>query len=158
MNKIIRIIFIGVCCLSFVISNSQLVFADTTPGTKTQLETPTGPGTSKDNPLVRCGGVDSNGASQDPCDIEDLNKLIQDILNLVFMLASFIVAGMFMYAGFLLITSVGDMGKIQKAKEIFRRVIVGFLIMLLAYLVVKNLVEKLNLDGEVKGLFMNLFK
>ena len=47
---------------------------------------------------------------------------------------------------------------IQKAKEIFRRVIVGFLIMLLAYLVVKNLVEKLSLNNDVKGLFMNLFK
>jgi VIT1/CCC1 family predicted Fe2+/Mn2+ transporter len=74
------------------------------------------------------------------------------------MLASFIVAGMFMYAGFLLITSVGDTSKIQKAKEIFRRVVIGFLIMLLAYITVKNLVEKLNLDESVKGLFMNLFK
>ncbi len=158
MNKNIKNILIRVCCLSFVfLPLMGVVFAQTnSPSTQTQLETPKGPGTSADQPLITCGN-----AGQDPCTVNDLNKLIQDILNLVFMFASFIVAAMFMYAGFLLITSVGDTGKIQKAKEIFRRVIVGFLIMMLAYLIVKNLVANLVGEGgskEIKDLFMNLFK
>lgn len=154
MNKITKIILICVCCSSFTFSFTSIVSAQPNPSpTNTQLETPTGPGTSKDQPLIKCGN-----AGEKPCTVNDANKLIQDILNLVFMFASFIVAGMFMYAGFMLITSAGDMGKIQQAKEIFRRVVVGFLIMFLSYIIVKNLVSNLVGESKFKDLFMSLFK
>lgn len=157
MNNIKKISVIVL--LGFTLSlNIVPVFAQTPPKEKTQLSDPQGPGTSADQPLIQCGGVDKNGNPQPECGVGDLNKLIQDLLNLVFMFGGFIVAAMFMYAGFLLITSVGDTGKIQKAKDIFKRVVVGFLIMFLAYLTVKNLLTKINLDDTVKPLFMNLFK
>ncbi len=116
------------------------------------------PGTSAENPLVPCGGVDKNGNAQPACDIGHLNKILESGLNLVFIFAGLIVASMFMYAGFLMVTAAGNTSQIQKAKEIFRRVVIGFIIMFLAYLVVKNLLEKLDLDKDVKGLFMGLFK
>lgn len=134
------------------------------PSTKTQLETPTGPGTSAEQPLVTCGGTDKSGAQQNDCTTEDFFKLIQSVAELVFKLAGFIVAGMFMYAGFLLITSVGDPGKINKAKTIFRRTVIGLIIMFLSYLLVKNLVTRLfelkgNESGasEVQKFLLNLF-
>jgi hypothetical protein len=120
---------------------------------KTELDTPTGPGTSAKDPLVPCGGP-----NQKDCTPQDFVNLIQNILNLTFMLAGFIVAGMFMYAGFLLITSVGDTTKIQKAKNIFKRTVIGFIIMFLAYLTVKNVIQRLGLAEDVKGIFNGLFK
>jgi hypothetical protein len=122
------------------------------------LEKPVGPGTSADKPLIECGGVTSAGVEQPPCDAGHFAKLIQDLLNLAFLFAGFIVAGMFMYAGFLLITAGGDTGKIQKARTIFKRVAIGFLIMFMSYLLIKNLLEKLNLNADVKSLFMGLIK
>jgi fucose 4-O-acetylase-like acetyltransferase len=118
------------------------------------------PGTSAENPLVPCGGVNKDGRPQPECNIGHVNQIIQSGMNLVFIFAGFIVAAMFMYAGFLMITAAGNMSQIQKAKEIFRRVVIGFIIMFLAYLVVKNLLEKLDLnaDPKIRSLFMNLFK
>lgn len=162
MNRAIKNILIGVCCLSFTFGFTLIVSAQANPpATQTELERPTGPGTSADSPLVFCGGKNKDGSPQKECQLSDLNKLIQDILNLTFMFAGFIVAGMFMYAGFLLITSVGDTGKIQKAKDIFRRVVIGFLIMSLSYIIVKNLVTSLLGTGGndgIRSLFMGLFK
>lgn len=120
-----------------------------------QSQTPSNaPGTSASNPLVPCGGVSKDGKPQPPCDIGHVNQIIQSGMNLVFIFAGLIAASMFMYAGFLMVTSAGNMSQIQKAKEIFRRVVIGFIIMFLAYLVVKNLLQKL----DVADFFMSLFK
>lgn len=113
------------------------------------LTPPTGPGTSVKQPLVQCGGIDGNGNPQERCEAKDIFILITSILNLVFMFAGFIVAAMFMYAGFLLLTSQGNPGQISKAKNIFKRVIVGFLIMFLAYLTVKNLLKYLGVEDFI---------
>ncbi|MEY4440480.1 MAG: Type secretion system pilin [Candidatus Parcubacteria bacterium] len=133
--------------------------------TSTKLDTPAGPGTSSEQPLVTCGGADKNGNPQPPCTTNDFFLLIQTSIELVFKLAGFIVAGMFMYAGFLLITAVGDPGKITKAKTIFRRTIIGLIIMFLSYLLVKNIITKLfdlkgsNGDaGTVQQFLLEMFK
>lgn len=151
MNSIKKISLYFLAFLFFV--SPVFVFAQVPP-----LEKPVGPGTSAEKPLVECGGVTSTGVEQPPCDIGHFAKLIQDLLNLVFLFTGFIVAGMFMYAGFLLVTAGGDTGKIQKARTIFKRVAIGFLIMFMSYLLVRSLLDKLNLDASVKNLFMGLIK
>lgn len=144
--------------LSLFLCAPLITYSETPPKenkaeSKTELQTPTGPGTSAKDPLVPCGGP-----NQKDCTPQDFVNLIQNILNLTFMLAGFIVAGMFMYAGFLLITSVGDTTKIQKAKNIFKRTVIGFIIMFLAYLTVKNVIQRLGLAEDVKSIFNGLFK
>jgi len=113
----------------------------------TELPAPTGPGTSPQSPLVTCGG------GEQPCSVEDFKILIQYIMNLVFIFAGFVAATMFMYAGFLLITAAGNTGQIQKAKDIFKRVVIGFLIMFASYLLVKSLLTRL---GVVDDIFKNI--
>jgi hypothetical protein len=125
-----------------------------TPAVSRAETPPNAPGTSASNPLVPCGGINKNGTPQPACTINHVNQIIQSGMNLVFIFAGFIVAAMFMYAGFLMVTAAGNMSQIQKAKEIFRRVVIGFIIMFLAYLVVKNLLQKL----DVASFFMSLFK
>ena len=115
---------------------------------QTKLPQPDGAGTSENKPLVQCkNGVDN-------CNVEDAVNLIRSIIKLVFIFAGFIVAGMFMYAGFLLITAAGNPGQIQKAKDIFKRVVIGFLIMFISYVLVKQLLTNI---GAVK-FFLDLIK
>lgn len=139
MNKIKNIYiyaFITLLCVPFFVSAQ----------TPTKLAEPKGAGA--DSALVTCG------AGDDICDVNDINKLLMDILKLIFMFAGFIVAGMFMYAGFLLITAAGNTGQIQKAKDIFRRVVIGFLIMFLSYIVVKNLLQNIDALQFFKNLII----
>ncbi len=145
MNKIKKISIISILIFSLF---STISFAQ-----GTTLKTPEGAGTSEKTPLVSCGGT-VNGVAQKDCQTSDLFVLMQSILNLIFIFAGFIAASMFMYAGFLLITSVGNASQIQRAKDIFRRVVIGFLIMFLSYLIVKNLLTNIG----AQTFFMNIIK
>lgn len=102
------------------------------------------PSSGTNKPLVTCGGLSENGFDQKECGAQDVVKLIQSIMNLAFIFAGFIVATMFMYAGFLLITAAGDTGKIQKAKNIFKRTVIGFIVMYLSYILVLNVLTKID--------------
>lgn len=82
----------------------------------------------------------------DICNLSDLTALLQKLLEWVFMFATFIVVIMFMYAGFLLISAGGDTSKIQKAKTIFKRVIIGFIIMFIAVLSVRQLLITIGVN------------
>jgi hypothetical protein len=148
MNNFKKIIISSTLVCSFIFPT--IIFADVTP--------PKAAGTSADQPLITCGGLNKDGSEQKLCTIGDLNQLVQAVLNLIFIFAGLIAASMFMYAGFLMVTSAGNASQIQKAKEVFKRVIIGFLIMFLAYVLVKNLLTKLDLETSVNGFFMGLFK
>lgn len=130
LKHIFAIVLLALVCIP------GLAFAGDT------LPEPTGPGTSDRNPLITCGNQ-----GQDPCDFVHLMNLIQNLMNWIFMFATFIVAFMFMYAGVLLITAVGNPVQIQKAKNIFKRVVVGFLIMFMAFITIGELLQKLGADA-----------
>lgn len=102
------------------------------------------PSVGNNKPLVTCGGLSENGFDQDECGAQDVIKLIQSIMNLAFICVGFVISVMFMYAGFLLITAAGDMGKIQKARNIFKRTVIGFIIMYLSYILVLNVLTKID--------------
>lgn len=94
--------------------------------------------------LVQC--------DKDPCDLSDLTAVIQKTLEWVFMFATFIVVIMFMYAGFLLITAGGDTNQIQKAKTVFKRVVIGFIIMFVAVLSVRQLLVYIGANEFFQGI------
>lgn len=98
-------------------------------------------GSSKDKPLITCGN-----SNPEECNLEQFIALVQSGLNLIFAVGAFIATGMFMYAGFLMITSSGNMSQISKAKTVFTRVIIGFLIMFVSFLLVQNLLKNLTLS------------
>jgi ABC-type Na+ efflux pump permease subunit len=122
------------------------------PVTKTDIVPNNIPGTNDKNGLVKCGNSDgpgNAGANRD-CTFTDLINLIQNIFNLVFALAAFVAAGMFMYAGFLMITAMGDTNQITKAKAVFRRVVVGFLILFMSFLLIQQTLKYLSLSPEAR--------
>ncbi|MBP9710876.1 MAG: hypothetical protein KBD50_01275 [Candidatus Pacebacteria bacterium] len=91
------------------------------------------------SPLVQCG-VDDGGNGPITCDLCDLGKLMQNIIN--FLLVGIVVplaAVMFAYAGVLYFTGGSNPGRITRAHKIFKNVLIGFLIAISGWLVVNTI-------------------
>lgn len=95
--------------------------------------------------LVKCGtgGVENptTGLIDVPykeCTYNDLVTLVQDYISyLVYYLATPIAVLLFGVAGFKLITSGGNPAELTTAKTIFKNTLIGYVVMLSAYLIVK---------------------
>ncbi len=158
MSKTRNIIAGAFLVFAFCFSAAVPVQAQNGSDPGLQLETPDLPGTSKDNALINCGRTDATGFSQQ-CTFDDFMQLIQDLFKLVFAFAAFIAVGVFMYAGFLMITAAGNPTQLEQAKAMFRRVVVGFLIMFMAFLVVQQTLRFLQLSPQARqiiGRFIDL--
>src|SRR3990167_1410587 len=85
------------------------------------------------DPLVPCGT-----SATAPCKFDDIIKLINNVINfiLTYMVIP-IVAILFAYAGFLLVTSGGQDSARTKAKDIFTNAVFGLIIAFAAWLIVK---------------------
>ncbi len=89
------------------------------------------------------------GEASHPCHFEDLITLVQNLINDLVLL-SFPIAGIaFAYAGFLILTSAGDMGKVKKGREIFIKVGIGFAIIIGAFTVVSFIVNTFVSDAGI---------
>jgi Type IV secretion system pilin len=94
--------------------------------------------------LVPCGGH-----GEGPCDFTALMTMINRIDTFVFTdLALPICAVMFAYAGFLLISAGGEAAHArEKAKSIFTNAVIGLVIAVAAWLIVKTLLTIMGFDG-----------
>jgi hypothetical protein len=91
--------------------------------------------------LFAQGGLVPKECDDGGCGLAHLVAIMNDIIAWLITFTTSVVAIMFAYAGFLYITAQGDSAQVQKATGIFRNVIVGFVIILLAFLLIKELVE-----------------
>jgi len=80
-------------------------------------------------PLV---GFAANTVIANPLAYDTFNELIEHILNFVFMLAVVLVPLIIVYAGFLFMTSEGDVAKVGNAKKMITYAIVGLIVILLS--------------------------
>lgn len=90
--------------------------------------------------LVPCGlspGAGVNVEQTKPCEFKHAIQIIQNIINFIIIIAAPIAAIMFAYAGWLYLSAMGDTGQISKAHNVFWTVLVGFVIILSAWLIVK---------------------
>ena len=71
-----------------------------------------------------------------PCDFRSLISLANTIIKFFIILGSSVFAIMFSYAGYLFLTANGSSGQLTKAKGFFWDAILGFVIMLSAWLFV----------------------
>lgn len=95
--------------------------------------------------LIPCGNAPA-GASLEQikaqeCGFDDLLFLGRKIINYLALLSIPITAIAFAWAGFLYISSGGSEGKIGKAKEIFWKVMWGFIFVLTAWLIVYTITQ-----------------
>ncbi|HXK35170.1 MAG TPA: hypothetical protein VJ103_01525 [Candidatus Paceibacterota bacterium] len=93
--------------------------------------------------LVPCGNP-----GQDPCNFNYLLTTINILINfLLFWITLPIAAILFAYVGFLLLFSGGDEGKRTQAKAIAWNLVVGLVIALAAWLIVKTILVGLGLKA-----------
>ena len=92
--------------------------------------------------LVQCDGITI------PCDfdkaVDTINKIVVWILDISVSVAAI----SFAYAGGQMIFYSTDPGKRKEAKEIFKKTVIGLLIILSSYLVVKAVVSTLVNDSS----------
>ncbi|MEK7662371.1 MAG: hypothetical protein AAB355_02680 [Patescibacteria group bacterium] len=97
--------------------------------------------------LVPCGGVDTNGAPEPACNFDQLVIMAQRIIRFLILIGGSLGAVAFAYAGWLYLTSGGNPGKVTSAKDIFIKVVLGFIFMLAAWLIVSLIVNTLGYQG-----------
>lgn len=88
--------------------------------------------------LVPCDGVD--------CDYNKFIAMIIGVIKFLIQLGVAFSAIVFAYAGWLYLTSGGNEGKVQKAHDLFTKVLWGFLFALGAFLIVQLIASSLGLN------------
>jgi len=95
--------------------------------------------------LIVCNGPD--------CKFEHVIQLAQAIMRFLIYISTFIASALFIYAGILYTIAGDDSSKVSKAKDIFKNVAWGYIIMLSAWVIVYTLVKGLtNNDTYLKFL------
>lgn len=100
-----------------------------------------------DTPLVKCDGTPTN-----PCGFTQFMGLINTVIHfLLFDMAVPIAAIMFFYAGFEMVTSGGSSEKKGLAKKVFFNAVIGLVLAVAAWLIVRTLLSILGYDGAWIG-------
>jgi len=98
---------------------------------------------------IRTIANDISGQISNPCTFNDFIVGIKRIVNFLIVLGVAFAAIAFAWAGFLYMTAAGNSSKIEEAHSIFYKVLLGFVIMLTAWLIV-NTIEKVLLKDDHK--------
>lgn len=97
--------------------------------------------------LVNCGKENS-----DPCDFGDFMLLVDTIIKFIlYKMVIPIAAIMFAYAGFELVSSGGSTEKRGIAKKIFTNTVIGLIIVVAAWLIIKTILSILGYQGAWIG-------
>lgn len=89
--------------------------------------------------LVPCGKGDAGPAD---CTLDSLITLANNLLSFAFYAASLIAAGLIVYAGGKMVYYAStNPGESKKAKSILYNVVIGYAIILIAWLVVRDLIS-----------------
>lgn len=99
--------------------------------------------------LVPCNGVN--------CDFNALMTLVNRVISFILYVSIPLAAISFSYAGYLYLSAAGDTGKIESAHEIFKKVLIGFIFILSAWLIVYAITNSL-LSSDFKNSKANLLK
>lgn len=96
-----------------------------------------------------CGYKIGIGGGGRICGFNDLILLVNRIIEYIFILVLPILALVFAYAGYTYITSGGNSTKRTAAKNAIFKALIGVVVILAAWLIVKTIVSTLGVDSEV---------
>jgi hypothetical protein len=91
--------------------------------------------------LITCDGVDKK------CDFDALISIVDGIIVWILSISVSVAALSFAYAGGMMLLFPTDPGKRKDAKEIFKKTIIGLLIILSAWLVITSVIKTLVGDS-----------
>ena len=81
------------------------------------------------------------------CGFEDLVDLARNVLAFLIFVSIMLAVAMFVYAGFVYVTAAGSEERIKQAHGVFKKVAIGFLIVLAAWLIIDMILSALTSDG-----------
>ena len=88
-------------------------------------------------PLIVCGvNKSADPALAQPCGFSHVIELINNIITDLVILSTMLATVALVYVGYILLTSRGNPGAMTKAKDIFMKVVIGYLWILGAWLLV----------------------
>lgn len=94
--------------------------------------------------IVPCTGGDA-------CKACHLIELANNIINFLIVISVLIASILFAWAGFIMVTSAGNMSKVKKAKDIFVDVLIGIIIVLSGWIIVNTVMSILVGDTLFGG-------
>ena len=157
MNKKHFFILALVLSISFSCGSNIAIAAGST---STDASAVTVSSTSNSKSIVpNCGKLetykDSTGlvinGIKTPCDFNYFMILINNIINfLLFVIATPLAALIICYAGWLYLSSGGSSENISKAKKILLNLVIGYVIALAAWLIVKTILKTLGVDPSIE--------
>lgn len=102
-------------------------------------------------PKCNTGAIDTaTGQYANPCNFEYLLTLINNVIKfLLFTIATPFIALILVYAGWLYLSSSASPKNIDTAKSIFKNAIIGYVLALAAWLIVKTIMTSLGYTGTM---------
>lgn len=91
-------------------------------------------------------GIVPTSCSGPDCGFNNLLELAKNVMDFLMTVSIPLAAIVFAYAGFLFMTAAGNEGQVSKAKEIFTKVLIGFIFVLCAWLIVWAITSALLCD------------
>lgn len=92
----------------------------------------------------------TTGAFDDPCDFNMVMAIINKVINyLLVYLVTPLFALILVYVGWLYLSASGSSENVTKAKKILRNAVIGFVIALAAWLIVKTILTTLGFTGPM---------
>lgn len=82
------------------------------------------------------------------CDFEDFMHMLSRILEFAIMLAIVITAVIFAWAGLKMVLSAGNVESRQAAKHMIKSATIGFIVVLLAWLIIETLFNSLGVIDD----------
>lgn len=84
-----------------------------------------------------------------PCNFDSLMQLINNVINfLLFVIATPLIAGILCYCGFLMLTSGGSAEKVTKVKHVLSNAILGYILALIAWLIIKTILTTVGFNPK----------
>jgi hypothetical protein len=131
MNKRTKLYKFGISALSLMMLSSASVVP------LIHVEATTTPDASGYGDIIPCDGVENE------CGFDDLVALAVNVINKLIIFSTFIAIGVFSFAGIKLLTSGGNAGAMKQAKDMALKVLIGYVVILLAWVVVYTIMDVL---------------
>ncbi|OGE82387.1 MAG: hypothetical protein A3B10_02830 [Candidatus Doudnabacteria bacterium RIFCSPLOWO2_01_FULL_44_21] len=108
--------------------------------------------------LITCGGRNPDGSAQTGCQLVDMVFTVERIINYLLAWAWLVSIFFILWAGWEMMNSGGNQERITVGKDTFKHAIIGFFLIMSAYLLVNVIVGLLTSTNPGAGALDNILK
>jgi hypothetical protein len=101
-------------------------------------------------PIIQCGNEIDKTGKPVPCTFLDAIETFNRVVNWFVSIAATLGALTLAYAGAMMLLNPGNTGKLEEAKEMFKKTMIGLIWILVAWIIVYSLVNRF-LDSDINA-------